>query len=431
MGTGRRRGKAQVGPMGRAPEGVMTQVQSPRDRLEWPDWAELDVVLLAAKVTVWGRWFIWISAVGFLLYRPSLWYPEDMEFLFLNATLAVVNGILHYRILRKRPVTWRWMLAISAADIVLITSNIALLGTFDNYVFVIYYPALAAFAMVFTIFWLSIAWTTATAIAYTVVSAAVGSGLDLTTGDERDLFARVATMYLIVVGISLIIRFERTGRQAALAGERQLQQERIELAQAIHDTSAQSAYMIGLGIDGAIKLAGDANPKLSERLAATSALAKSAMWELRKPIDMGSIFEGRELGRVLGSHTATFAAITSVPAGMVQSGHEPPLSMAVRTGLFSIAHNALTNAFLHAQAGSVEVRLDFEAGGIRLMVSDDGVGLPDDYADRGRGFSGMQTDAERMGGKLVVDSDGGTTIMCMVPYQNRWRGERNVISQRD
>ena len=74
------------------------------------------------------------------------------------------------------------------------------------------------------------------------------------------------------------------------------------------------------------------------------------MWELRRPIDVGEIFEGRELGRVLGSHSATFERITAVSAGMSQSGVEPPLSTEVRARLFSIAHNALTNAFLHARA---------------------------------------------------------------------------------
>ena len=233
-------------------------------------------------------------------------------------------------------------------------------------------------------------------------------------------------MYAIVLGISLIIRFERIRRQAAVSRERQVQEERIELSQSIHDTTAQTEYMIGLGIDGAMKLAGDSDPELAERLAATSALAKSAMWELRRPIDMGHIFEGRELGRVLGSHTANFSKITAIPAEMVQTGDEPPLATETRTRLFSIAHNALANAFLHAQAGRVEVSLDFEAGRIRLSVSDDGVGLPDDYAERGRGFAGMEADTERMGGWLIVESggqEGGTTVTCVVPYESAEKGD--------
>ena len=119
--------------------------------------------------------------------------------------------------------------------------------------------------------------------------------------------------------------------------------------------------MIGMGIHRARELAGETNEDLVAALDATSELSKSAMWELRRPIDVGLILEGRELGRVLWSHCATFERITTVPAELSQSGDEPPLAAETRTRLFSIAHNALTNAFLHARPGRVEVRLGLRA----------------------------------------------------------------------
>ena len=167
-----------------------------------------------------------------------------------------------------------------------------------------------------------------------------------------------------------------------------------------------------------MKLADDGNTELTETLAATSSLSRAAMWELRRPIDEGYLFEGRELGRVLWSHTDNFAKTSSIPAEMLQSGVEPPLAVETKSRLFSIAHNALANAFLHARAGRVEVRLDFDADRLRLSVSDDGVGLPDDYAERGRGFRGMEADAEKLGGTLFVESGGpgeGTTVACEMP----------------
>lgn len=100
------------------------------------------------------------------------------------------------------------------------------------------------------------------------------------------------------------------------------------------------------------------------------------MWELRRPIDAGHILGDRALGSVLRSRTSSFTTITSVPAEMVQSGTESLLSTDVRARLFAIAHNALTDAFLHARAHTVELSLDFQPDGIRLSVSDDGVGLP-------------------------------------------------------
>ena len=79
---------------------------------------------------------------------------------------------------------------------------------------------------------------------------------------------------------------------------------------------------------------------------------------------------------MLWSHAENFQQIARVPTQVIQTGVEPPLSVETKARLFSIAHNALTNAFLHARAAGVEVRLDFEADSIRLSVSDDGVGLP-------------------------------------------------------
>ena len=387
--------------------------------------ADPDVVLHAARVSVGGRWFIWLVGIFQMAYRPGFWFPDDIEYLPLPLLLALFNGLIHYRLLTNRPVTWRWMLVLSATDIALITAGIVIGGGYRSFIFLAYYPALAVFAVVFSSHWLSLAWTTTVAVAYAIVCLRVGSGLDLDAGNEKVLVGRLAVMYLIVLGISFITRFERVRWQNAVTRERELRRERIELSQTIHDTTAQTAYMIGLGIHRARELAGESNEDLVAALDATSALSRSAMWEVRGPIDAGLILEGRELGRVLWSHCATLEKIAGVHAEMSQSGTEPPLTTETRARLFSIAHNALTNAFLHARPGRVEVRLSFEADQIRLSVSDDGVGLPDGYAERGRGFNGMRSDAEQMGGALIVESGegvSGTTISCVVPYAGDQRG---------
>ena len=382
--------------------------------------ADPDVVPYAARVSVWARWLIALVSALEIAYRPDFWYPDGWGYVLLMVPLVALNGLVHFRLRTSRPVTWRWMLLLSAMDIALATSSISVGPGFDSYVFVAYYPALALFAVVFTSLWLSLAWTTLTAVAYALVSLTVGAGLDVDAGDEKVLLGRLAAMYAMVLCVSLITRFERTRRQEAVDRERKVQQERIEFSQAIHDTTAQTAYMVSLGIHRARELVGKSDEELAAALDAASALSMSAMWEVSRPIDEGRIFEGRELGRVLWSHCATFERITGVPARMSQSGTEPLLATEVRARLFSIAHNALTNAFLHARPGRVETRLDFEADHIRLSVSDDGVGLPGDFAERGRGFDGMRADAERLGGALIVESGeagGGTTIACVVPYE--------------
>ena len=97
---------------------------------------------------------------------------------------------------------------------------------------------------------------------------------------------------------------------------------------------------------------------------------------------------------------------------------EPPLSIEARSLLFTIAHNALTNAFRHAGASRVLGPLDFGQDELRLSVSDDGLGLPGDYEERGHGFENMRAYAGRLGGRLIVEPrglDGGANVACVMP----------------
>ena len=179
-------------------------------------------------------------------------------------------------------------------------------------------------------------------------------------------------MYTVVVVVNLISRVERIRRMEAVERERALQRERIELSHAIHNTMAQSAYLIGVGIERAKELADRSNEDLMSTLDETEALSRSAMWEMRHPMEIGEIFEGMELGGVLESLAATFSTISSIPADLVQTGVEPPLPIATRGALFSIAFNALTNALRHSHASHVRVGLDFESGtacGCRLPTT--------------------------------------------------------------
>ena len=181
---------------------------------------------------------------------------------------------------------------------------------------------------------------------------------------------------------------------------------------------------MGLASDHAKSLAGPSQAELTNSLEATGRLARWAIWSLRHPIDVGVIFEGQALGPTLSSHAATFTAITSITAEVRQLGAEPALPVATKSLLFSIAHNAMTNVFRHAQAGRVDIVLDFSQTDMVLSVRDDGKGLPEDYQSRGHGFRNMRADAALLGGSLEVDNkdDGaGTTVACRVPIGSKPR----------
>ena len=371
-----------------------------------------------ATVTVWLHWFAAAFLLFQLVYRPSYELEVGLQYALAFSLLVAFNGYTHYRLATQKTVSWRWILALVSASVALVSASVAIVGGYSDYfLHLMYYPALAGYAVVLTSFRLTMACVTVVSALYLAISVIVGDGIDLATMDEKSLLARIFVMFLVAAWVNLVSTFQRNRWREAVEREGELQQERIELSRSLHDTAAQSAYMTGLGIDEIRKIAGDSNEELSARIDATSRMSKTAIWQLRQPIDMGLIFDGRGLGMTLDSHVATFTSVTSVPAELVRNGLEPPLPATARSMLFSIAHNALTNAFRHAEASKVLVRLDFAPDEIRLSVSDDGAGLPDDYGERGHGFANMRAYAERLGGHLVVEprgADGGAYVTCVM-----------------
>ena len=383
-------------------------------------------LLHAARVLLWVRWLGLIAALIEIHYRVDHGSLSHILNTFYCLGFLAINGYVQWLIHRRGTVRPSWLLGLSVLDLVVISFSTSISGGFNSPYFVVYYFAVAVFAYVFTSPRFVLPWTTLVAVIYSVLSFTVEPTLDLAGKEEQHLFYRVLVLYAVAAVVSIISGLERESRRRGLERERELQRQRIEISQTIHDTTAQWAYMIGLGVEGALELVDESNEELKAKLRLVAELSRSAMWELRHPIDGGQIFRGEELGDVLEAHAATFTVITSVPAELVQQGREPPMSMIDRSLLFSMAHNALTNVIRHANASEVVIGLDCDGEELRLSVSDDGSGLPPNYEARGHGFRNMRADAERMGGVLEVESDGnggGTVVTCVVPCRNLRGGE--------
>ena len=384
-----------------------------------PGDSDPDGLRFLARSFVWARWFILVFGLVLWLYRPADW-PETYA-LYVPAILLFVglNGYTHYRLATDKAVTRGWILLNATLDVFILSGAVAATGGFSHpYLHLLYYPQLAGYAVVLTSFRLTMACATFVAVVYLGISLTIGDSIDTAVAEERTLVARILVMYTVAAIVNIIARFERVRWSQAVERERDLQRERVEFSQTIHDTTAQSAYMIGLGIDTARAQTGDTNPELVATLEATSRLSRSAIWELRHPINMGGIYEGRLLSSALKSHAASFANVTSVPCELTQTGVEPSLSTETRGLFFSIAHNALTNAYRHSRATRVAIHLACEKEEVRLSMLDNGIGLPTDYAQHGHGFANMRRDAQRLGGRLVVEQRGamgGATVTCVIP----------------
>ena len=315
-------------------------------------------LLHAARVLLWVRWFGLTAAFVEIHYRVDYGSLSHVLNTFYCLGFLAANGYVQWLIRRRGTVKPSWLFVLSVLDLAAISFSTSLSGGFNSPYFALYYFAVAVFAYVFTSPRLVLPWTTLVVVIYSVLSVMVEPGLDIAGKDERSLFYRVVALYAVSAAVSIIAGLERSSRRRGLERERELQRQRIELSQSIHDTTAQWAYMIGLGVEQAMELVDESQETLKARLRLVAELSRSAMWDLRHPIDGGQIFRGEELGEVLEAHAGTFTVITSVPAELVQQGREPPLSTIAKSLLFSIAHNALTNVIRHAEASRVVISLD-------------------------------------------------------------------------
>jgi signal transduction histidine kinase len=90
----------------------------------------------------------------------------------------------------------------------------------------------------------------------------------------------------------------------------------------------------------------------------------------------------------------------------------------VKTNLFRILQEALTNVVRHSKATEVDVRLQYSHDFIMLQVTDNGVGFMIEGIDKGGtlGIVGMRERASIIGGKLEIKTSPklGTKIVITV-----------------
>ncbi len=106
------------------------------------------------------------------------------------------------------------------------------------------------------------------------------------------------------------------------------------------------------------------------------------------------------------------------PVPSPQSAASSLQSAASRGHLYRIAQEAIANALKHGKARRIRIRLSSATGGLRLVVRDNGVGLPEgDGQFSGMGLRIMRYRAEVVGGSLDLQRNprGGTTVLCLIP----------------
>ena len=200
-----------------------------------------------------------------------------------------------------------WLLGLSVLDLAAISFSASISGGFNSPYFPAYYFAVAVAAYVFTSPRLVLPWTTLVAVVYSVLSFTVEPALGLAAKEEQHLFYRLVALYAVSAAVSIISGLERESRRKGLGAGAGTTAAGAGVAAPAHRALADHPRHhgpVGLhgqpGGRGAMELVYESNEELRAKLRLVAELSRSAMWELRHPIDGGQIFRGRGAGRCPG-----------------------------------------------------------------------------------------------------------------------------------
>jgi signal transduction histidine kinase len=228
---------------------------------------------------------------------------------------------------------------------------------------------------------------------------------DRTAGALEAVAARMATAQVVA---------ERARHAAEVA----VHEERRRLALELHDNVGAVLFTLRAGIQR-LRDEPQLDTEVQRRLGAIEQHAVEASAALRGSMRvLHAPPEQAVLGVALREHCRAFSERTGVAARIITVTELPPLSRARVGVLADAAREALLNVEKHAQAQSVVVSVFTVRSGLAVSVSDNGVGLKDDYTHRdGLGLASMAERLARVGGAVTIGSneDGGATVQAWIP----------------
>jgi signal transduction histidine kinase len=234
----------------------------------------------------------------------------------------------------------------------------------------------------------------------------------------------VAAWLGVVLAVSEVVRSRRerdADLQRAEEDERQrrLGEQRLGLAQELHDVLAHNISLINVQASVALHLLDEQPERARPALTNIKAASHDALRELRNALDLLRHGEDAPRGPAPG-----LADVGTLVAGSRAGGLDvqleadaptTPLPAAVDLAAYRIVQEALTNVTRHARAHHVTVRIDHGNGnGVTVEVTDDGRG---GTPEPGNGIVGMRERAAALGGTVEAGPrpGGGFRVAAHLP----------------
>ncbi len=216
-------------------------------------------------------------------------------------------------------------------------------------------------------------------------------------------------------------RDQQRSRLEEAARERVITTERDRIASDLHDTAGQVFVAMGLIARSHLERFndGDSSTAVVERVAE---LADRGKFEIDHAARALAFVPATRRGLVpsLGELVKDVERDSGIRTDVRVIGRAERLDSGVERALYRVAHEAVANAWRHAECSEITVEVDFAPSPspdtVVLRVIDDGLGFPDDVS-LGRGLEGMRRAAGECGGSVSLEAGdpSGTLIVATVP----------------
>jgi signal transduction histidine kinase len=256
------------------------------------------------------------------------------------------------------------------------------------------------------------------------VAFMVAAWVSAAPGDEPSLAVHflVAGWLIVVLVISELIRsrqavFQQRARAEAEGRQRREGEQRLALAQELHDVLAHHISLINVQAGVALHLIDEQPERARPALTEIKAASREALRELRGALDVLRRGEAAPRAPAPGLRDLDQLVATVAASGLdVRLDEEPSpdaLPPAVELAVYRIIQEALTNVSRHAHARTATVRVGYDHDVI-VEIVDDGVGGP---APAGNGITGMRERAAALGGDVEIGPGpaGGFRVLAHLP----------------
>jgi signal transduction histidine kinase len=215
-------------------------------------------------------------------------------------------------------------------------------------------------------------------------------------------------------------RAEAHRQQAA----RSVAEERLRIAQELHDVVAHSMSVIAVQAGMGVHVIDQQPAEAKQALEAISRTSRSTLHEMRRLL---GVLRGEEGERVhvpapgLGDLPALVEQVRSagLPVDLVVDGDTTDIPLGVDLSAYRVVQEGLTNVIKHAGPASAVVTVRYAPGEVVVGVSDDGRGVAAAASDNGgHGLAGMRERVAVWGGTLEAGPvpGGGYRVVAHLPY---------------